>query len=85
MLDGVPNRWREHCLAIAEVMHLRHFGLDLRVPVDGDGSDWVDTAPERSVVIEVNASPSLVQLHELGYEDKAVGGQARVLRALFEG
>lgn len=85
VLDDVPERWLRHCLAIAHVLRLRHFGLDLRVPVDGDGSNWMETAPERSVVIEVNASPSLVQLHELGYEDKAIGGQARVLKALFEG
>lgn len=85
VLDDVPERWLRHCLAIAEVLHLRHFGLDLRVPVEGDGSGWMDVPPERSVVIEVNASPSLAQLYELGYEDKAVGGQARVLRALFEG
>jgi len=41
----------------------------------------MDTAPEETVVIEVNASPALVQLHDLGYEDKAIAGQARVLLA----
>jgi glutathione synthase/RimK-type ligase-like ATP-grasp enzyme len=84
VLDDVPDSWLRYCLSVAEVLHLRHFGLDLRVPVPGDGSGWKDAEPASSVIIEVNASPALVQLHELGYRQKAIHGQARVLRALFE-
>ena len=84
VLDDVPAPWLRFCLAVGSVTRLRHFGLDLRVPVVGDGSTWRDTPPEETVVIEVNASPALVQLHDLGYADRAIAGQARVLRAAFQ-
>jgi len=85
VLDDVPERWLRFCLSVAEGMHLRHFGLDLRIPVQGDGSDWMDMDPHSTVIIEVNASPALVQLHDLGHADKAIAGQARVMRAAFDG
>ncbi len=82
VLDGVPDRWLRFCLSVAEVTGLRHFGLDLRVPA-GEDEDWREVSPDKTVIIEVNASPALVQLHDLGCQDKAIAGQARVLRAAF--
>ncbi len=84
VVDDVPEAWLRYCLSIAEVFRLRHFGVDLRVPV-AESEDWRRADPSRSVIIEVNASPSLVQLHQLGYEQRAIEGLSRVLRALFEG
>jgi hypothetical protein len=43
----------------------------------------MDTPPEQTVIIEVNASPALVQLHDLGHADRAIEAQSRVLRASF--
>lgn len=84
VLDDVPEPWLRFCLSVGQVLHLRHFGLDLRVPISQKGRDWRDENPQTSVIIEVNASPALVQLHDLGYTDKAITGQARILRALFD-
>ena len=84
VLDGVTARWRDYCVEVGEVLGLRHFGLDLRVPCH-EHEPWQRTDPQQSVVIEVNASPALVQLHNLGFERQAIEGQARVFRALFEG
>lgn len=89
VLDDVPGPWLEYCLNVGKQLHLRHFGLDLRVPTTtsdtGAECHWQQVDPTRSVVIEINASPALVQLHDLGYQQKAIVGQSRVFRALFEG
>lgn len=88
VLDDVPEPWLEYCLSVGKQLHLRHFGLDLRVPTtvsaSGTKCHWQQVDPTRSVVIEINASPALVQLHDLGYQQKAIVGQSRVFRALFE-
>ncbi|MCL2823792.1 MAG: hypothetical protein FWD57_07360 [Polyangiaceae bacterium] len=83
LVEELPYRWLRYCMSVAETLRLRHFGLDLRVPVCGDASGWIDVPPEQAVVIEVNASPALVQFHDLGYADRAIEGQSRVLRAAF--
>ena len=69
--------WEEYGLAIGEAMGLRHFGIDLRgVALDED--------PHAAAVIEVNASPLLLRMFEMGYSDRALEAQGKVLTAAFE-
>lgn len=73
VLAEAPAGLHALCLRIGEVMGLRHFGVDLRV--DGRGEP---------TVIEVNSSPQLTRLFELGHDEPAIAGTMRVLRAIFE-
>lgn len=73
VLDDVPPAWHTLCLRIGSLIGLRHFGVDLRV--DGRGEP---------TVIEVNASPLLTRLFELGHAERAIAGTIRVLRAVFD-
>ena len=81
LIRELPSKWLDFCLSAADVMKLHHFGLDLRIPIE-HGS-WMDESPHSSVIIEINASPSLAQFHDLGYPDEALEAQAAVLRAAF--
>ena len=56
--------------------NLRHFGIDLRTP-------GFHTAPESAAIIEVNASPLLLQLYNMGHRQTALAAQARVLDAIL--
>ena len=44
--------------------------------------DFLAEPPERATVIEVNSSPLLVRIHDLGWQEQAIQAQMRVLRAL---
>ena len=57
-------------------MNLHHIGIDFRVPT-------TRATPDQSTIIEVNSSPLLVQLHKLGFEEEAIAGQVRVLKAIL--
>jgi glutathione synthase/RimK-type ligase-like ATP-grasp enzyme len=83
MVEALPAIWTQYCLQIGEAMSLRHFGIDLKVR-DLTSLDMLASIdPRTSVVIEVNASPSLAQTYELGFAEKAISGQMRVLQAVF--
>jgi hypothetical protein len=57
-------------------MGLRHFGVDFKVERFADG-------PEEATVLEVNASPSLAQMAEMGYREAAVEAEIRVVEAIL--
>ncbi len=55
---------------------LRHFGVDLKV------AD-LDAPAEDAVVLEVNASPSLVHMARLGHREEAIAAEIRVVEAIL--
>lgn len=55
---------------------LRHFGVDLKVvSLDAPAGD--------AVVLEVNASPSLVHMSRLGHREEAIAAEVRVVEAIL--
>ncbi|MCA9700201.1 MAG: hypothetical protein KC431_21935, partial [Myxococcales bacterium] len=59
---------------------LRHSGIDLRVPFSRDP---LAGDPSQAVVLEVNASPSMGQIHRLGAADLVESAERRVAAALL--
>jgi glutathione synthase/RimK-type ligase-like ATP-grasp enzyme len=76
VLDSPPEAWHTYCIHIGRLLNLRHFGVDLR-------TTSLDADPTAATVIEVNASPLLLQLHKLGFTEQALRGQVEVLRAIW--
>jgi cyanophycin synthetase len=74
LIPELPDRWLAYGLRAGAVLGLRHFGIDFR----GAG---LDDDPERSAIVEINASPLLLQIQALGWANEAVEAQARILRA----
>ncbi len=74
LIPELPDRWLAYGLRAGAVLGLRHFGIDFR----GAG---LDDPPEQAAIVEINASPLLLQIHALGWADEAVEAQARILRA----
>lgn len=72
----LPNAWRDPCLAIGAALNLRHFGIDLRAP-------GLDATPDAATIIEVNASPLLLQMYGMGHRQAALAAQARILDAIL--
>lgn len=76
VLDSPPKAWHAYCLEIGRLLNLRHFGIDLR-------TTSLEADPAAATVIEVNASPLLLQLYKLGFTEQALRGQVEVLRAIW--
>lgn len=76
VIRQIPDAWLESCLRIGDAVGLRHFGIDLR------GAS-LDDPPERATVIEINASPLLGGIYELGWPEAALQAQVRVLKAMM--
>jgi glutathione synthase/RimK-type ligase-like ATP-grasp enzyme len=77
VIDSPPKAWDEFCCGIGRLLNLRHFGVDLKAA--SLGAD-----PASATVIEVNASPLLVQIDKLGFTKQALAGQVAVLRAIWD-
>ena len=75
-IERLPDAWLEHSLGIGRALGLRHFGIDYRGAA-------LDEPPERATVIEVNSSPLLLRIHDLGWAEQAIQAQMRVLRAMI--
>ncbi len=73
----VPRKWLEFGRRISKLMGLRHLGIDVR-------GGHLESDPEDVTIIEVNASPVLVQLYRMGYEDEVIKCYMKILRAAFE-
>ncbi len=74
LVPALPPAWRRLGAAIGEALGLRHYGIDFR----GAG---LDDDPAEASAVEVNASPLLLQIHRLGWEEEAVEAQMQVLQA----
>ncbi len=72
LVTTIDEPLRAACAAAAEAIGLRHCGVDLKVR---------DGAPP--TFIEVNASPLLLQMYNLGWRAEALAAQRRVLEAIF--
>jgi cyanophycin synthetase len=59
-----------------DALGLRHCGVDLKVV-------GLDAPADEAVVIEVNASPSLVHIARLGHREEAVAAEMRVVEAIL--
>jgi glutathione synthase/RimK-type ligase-like ATP-grasp enzyme len=76
-LDTLPEPWQETARAIGEALHLRHYGIDFKV-------ENLEAGPENTTVIEVNASPSVVQMAKMGHRERAIAAEAKVMEAMLE-
>ena len=74
-IGDLPKAWLEHGVRIGKTLGLRHFGIDFRGAA-------LDDPPEQATVIEVNSSPLLLRIHDLGWAEEAIQAQMRVLRAI---
>lgn len=74
LIPELPEPWLAYGLRAGAVLGLRHFGIDFRGAA-------LDDRPEEAAIVEINASPLLLQIHGLGWADEAVAAQARILRA----
>lgn len=73
----VEDRWMRSARRIADVLGLRHLGIDYRLPVGA-------ADPDQAAVIEVNAAPSLTQVYRMGYREEVLAAAQRLLTAAFE-
>ena len=76
-ITELPAATIEACLAMGEVLKLRHFGVDLRAPS-------LEEIPQAATILELNASPLLLHLFRLGHTELVLGCQMRVLRKALE-
>jgi glutathione synthase/RimK-type ligase-like ATP-grasp enzyme len=81
VFDALPERWLTLCRRIARALRLRHCGVDLRVSAIADP---IASDPAEATVLEVNSSPSMMQIHELGAGALADAAERRVLEAMLE-
>ncbi len=73
----VPAAWIDWAKTIAGILGLRHLGVDVKAA-------GLESDPDRSQVIEVNAAPALTQLYRLGYREEALDACCRLLQKVFE-
>jgi glutathione synthase/RimK-type ligase-like ATP-grasp enzyme len=79
----LPAPWIERCAAVARCLRLRHCGVDLRLELPSPDADPLACDPEAATVLEVNASPALVQVHRMGAVELAEAAELRVTRAIL--
>lgn len=75
VLEQVPEAWLEWARRLGQALHLRLFGVDLRVAS-------LEADPDTATVIEVNSAPLVNQIARMGHRELAVETQRRVLAAL---
>jgi cyanophycin synthetase len=76
ILERPPEGLLDVARRAGRTIGLRHFGVDLKV------ADLEAPAAE-AVVVEVNASPSLVHMARLGHREAAIAAEMRVVAALL--
>lgn len=75
----IPDPWLALAVEIAGLLGLRHAGVDLRI----DAEDPLAAAPGQATVLEVNASPAVVQIARMGWADVARAAERKVARAFL--
>ncbi len=89
IVEAIPDPWLAMGQRIAEVMDVRHFGVDFRVTVEAPDVDTpidqvlLASDPDQAHVIEVNASPLLGRIFVQGFVEQATRAQIRVLEAIL--
>jgi glutathione synthase/RimK-type ligase-like ATP-grasp enzyme len=82
VFEALPERWMAFCRRIAGALRLRHCGVDLRLPASPDS---IAGDPADATVLEVNSSPTFMQIRELGAAALAEAAERRVLAAMLDG
>lgn len=77
IVRSVPDDWLQAGLEIGRALGLGHFGIDFKGPS-------FEAGPNAATVLEVNASPSVVQMSRRGYYDEALAAETRILETLFD-
>lgn len=72
-----PEDWLRAGLEIGHALGLRHFGIDFKAPSFEGGLG-------EATVLEVNASPSLVQMSRRGFYEEALAAETRIVEGLFD-
>lgn len=84
VFEALPERWLTLGRRIAGALRLRHCGVDLRV---SETIDPIASDPTEATVLEINASPSIMQIHELGARGAAAlaeEAERRVFTAMLD-
>ncbi|MEM6795844.1 MAG: hypothetical protein AAF725_17855 [Acidobacteriota bacterium] len=76
-LAGIDEAWLETCRTLSRRTHLRHIGIDFKVPD-------ADAPPSLATVIEVKSSPSLAHMSRMGFAREALEAETRVVRAMLD-
>lgn len=77
LVRAVPDDWLAAGLEIGRALELHHFGIDFKAPSFEGG-------PNEAMVLEVNSSPSVVQMSRRGYYEEALGAEIRIMETLFD-
>ena len=78
IMDRLPEKVYEMGRTIGTALGLRHWGVDFRASnLDTEGSE------NSAYIIEVNCSPLLEHLYRMGYEERVLDCQVRVLQKLI--
>lgn len=75
-LESVSAEWLDCGRRIGDCLGLRHYGIDFKV------ADY-PSAPRDAIVLEVNSSPSLVQMSRMGHYEAALAAEQRIVRAFL--
>lgn len=75
-LDRPAPAWLDHGRRIGRLLGLRHYGVDFKAASPDDD-------PRAATVLEVNASPSLARIAELGHREEALEAETRVVSAIL--
>jgi glutathione synthase/RimK-type ligase-like ATP-grasp enzyme len=81
----LPRAWLELAVRIADIIGLRHCGVDLRVPLPEPGEDPLAQPVELATVLEVNGSPSVGQIAALDGGAEADAAERWVMMLLLDG
>lgn len=76
-LPVIPESWRQWCVQLGRSLGLEHFGLDLR-------AESLEAAPSSAVVLEVNATPLVLQMAKMGHRETALKAQMAVFVCALE-
>lgn len=79
LVRRIPDAWLHVGLRIGEAIGLRHFGIDFKT------RNALDDDPESVAVLEVNASPSVIQMSQCGHYEEALAAEIAILGAALEG
>lgn len=79
----LPEPWIELARRVGAAMGMRHWGIDLRIP-DGDDPVHDDPDPSQAVILEVNASPVMIQVYRMGAASLVESCEGRLTDAILE-
>jgi glutathione synthase/RimK-type ligase-like ATP-grasp enzyme len=79
LVRELPQHWIDMTVQIASYMGLRHAGVDLRLPLLAGGGDPLVQPVEAATVLEVNASPAVGQIAQLGGAAEALATERRIV------